>query len=244
MDQSLTQNEIKMNLHNRTDITKTITFFLLGMLLLGAISDLAAQEKSCVVKHPAISGTYSGDCKDGFADGRGVAEGTDKYFGQFRNGMPHGKGTYTWADGSYYIGHFQYGLKDGKGKLVRKDSTLNGYWKADRYVGEKLVPPYQITRSVSITRSTFKKISGSNNQIRIRFIRGGVENIDIIDFSLAHDSGEQFRLGQSYGIQNSQFPLGVIVRFRAWNYFHSAQFEANFEFTINEPANWEVNVSY
>ena len=158
--------------------------------------------------------------------------------------MPHGRGTYTWADGSYYIGQFQNGFKDGKGKLVRKDSTFNGFWKGDRYVGEKLIPPYQITRSVSITRSSFKKLTGSNNFIRIRFTRGGAENLDIIDFSLAHDSGEQYRIGQSYGIQNSQFPLGVIVRFKAWNYFHSAQFEANFEFTINEPANWEVNVSY
>lgn len=233
-----------MNLHNRAFFLKKLAFLLSAMLFSGAVSDLPAQEKSCVVKHPALSGNYSGDCKNGFADGRGVAEGTDKYFGQFRNGMPHGKGTYTWADGSYYIGHFQNGLKEGKGKLVRKDSSITGIWKADRYVGEKLVPPYQINRSVSITRSTFKKLAGSGNYIRIKFTRGGVENIDIIDFSLAHDSGEQYRIGQSYGIQNSQFPLGVIVRFRAWNYFHSAQFEANFEFTINEPANWEVNVSY
>ncbi|NMC37610.1 MAG: hypothetical protein GYA41_04735 [Bacteroidales bacterium] len=233
-----------MNRRDKAIYTQTITFFLAGMLLFGTIAGLSAQEKSCVVKHPALSGKYSGDCRNGFADGRGVAEGTDKYFGQFRNGLPHGKGTYTWADGSYYIGQFQNGLKDGRGKLVNKDSTLTGFWKEDRYVGEKIISPYQITRSVSITRSTFKKLAGSGNYIRIRFTRGGVENIDIIDFSLAHDSGEQYRIGQSYGIQNSQFPLTIIVRFRAWNYFHSAQFEANFEFTINEPANWEVNVSY
>ena len=205
---------------------------------------LNAQENACVVKHPGISDKYSGDCRNGLADGRGVAEGTDKYFGQFREGLPHGKGTYTWSNGMYYEGQWMYGLKEGKGKLVYKDSTVSGYWKADKYVGDKLISPYNIIRSISIVRSTFKKLPGSGNYIRMRFTRGGVENADIIDFSIANDSGEQYRLGPSYGIQNSQFPLNVIIRFRAWNYFHTAQFEANFEFTINEPGNWEVQISY
>jgi len=78
----------------------------------------------------------------------------------------------------------------------------------------------------------------------LRFTRGGIENADIIDLSLANDSGEQFRLGPSYGIENPQFPLEVIVRFRAWNNFHSTQYDADFEFVINEPGNWEIVVTY
>ncbi len=226
-----------------TNLRKLLHTIIIGIYL-ASLSSINAQEKGCVVNHPALTGKYTGDCKNGLAEGRGVAEGMDKYYGQFRNGLPHGKGTYTWADGTYYEGHFQYGLKDGKGKMVLKDSVLTGYWKADKYVGPRLIPPYEITRSISIVRTNFKKLPGSNNYVRIHMVRGGQENIDLIDFSIAHDSGEQFRLGPSYGIQNSQFPLGIIIRFRAWNYFHTAQFEGNFEFTINEPANWDVQISY
>ena len=225
------------------NLRKLLHVILTGIFLT-SFSLINAQESGCIVKHPGLSGKYSGDCKNGLASGRGVAEGVDKYYGQFRNGLPHGKGTYTWIDGTYYEGQFQNGLKDGKGKMVYNDSTITGYWKADRYMGERLIPPYEITRSISVVRTNFKKLPGKNNYIRIRMSRGGSENIDLIDFSLANDSGEQYRLGPSYGIQNSQFPLGIIIRFRAWNYFHTAQFEGNFEFTINEPANWDVQIHY
>jgi hypothetical protein len=211
-------------------------------LAAGFFSD--AQEKTCEVKHPGIAGTYSGDCRNGLANGRGVAQGIDKYYGQFRDGLPHGKGTYTWQDGTYYEGQWQYGMKEGKGKLVSKDSSLSGYWRSDKYVGEKLVPPYRITRSMSVVRSSFSRLPGPSNFVKIKFIRGGLENADIIDLSIANDSGEQYRIGPSYGIQNSMFPLEVIIRFRFWNYFHTAQSDAYFDFVINEPATWDVTISY
>ncbi len=206
---------------------------------------IGAQEKDCIVKLPAISGKYSGGCKNGLAEGRGTALGIDKYYGQFNKGLPHGKGTYLWADGTYYEGQWNNGLKDGKGRMVYKqDSVVSGYWKYDKYVGEEIKQPYRITRSLYILRSSFTKLPGTINSVRMKFKRGGVENADILDFSLAYDSGEQFRLGTGYGIQNPQFPLEVIVRFRAWNYSHSTQYDANFEFVINESGNWEVVVSY
>ncbi len=242
-DRNNYSNLLKMNVHNGADLRKAAIAFIAGFLIL-TVSELTAQEKPCVVRHPALSEKYSGDCKNGLANGKGAAEGIDKYIGQFRNGLPNGRGTYIWADGTHYTGQFKDGLKDGKGTLVHRDSTVTGYWKEDRYIGKNLVPPYQITRSISITRTSFKKLPGTGNYIRIKFIRGGSENVDILDFSLAHDSGEQYRLGQSYGIQNALFPLAVIIRFKAWNLFHTAQYEANFEFTINEPATWEVTVNY
>jgi hypothetical protein len=212
--------------------------FSVVFLLSGSI--IIAQEKACEVKMPSISGKYSGDCKNGLAHGRG----SDKYYGQFIKGLPDGKGTYTWADGTYYEGQWKDGMKEGKGKMVYADSTVTGYWKMDRFVGEKLTQPYKITRSISVARSSFTKLTGTNNFIRLKFTRGGIENADITDFSLAYTSGDEFRMGPSYGIQHCQFPLDVIVRFRAWNYFHTTQFDVNFEFTINEAADWEVVVSY
>jgi hypothetical protein len=203
-----------------------------------------AQDKDCIVKLPEISGTYSGDCKNGLAEGRGEAVGIDKYNGQFNDGLPDGKGTYTWADGTYYEGQWKNGLKEGKGKMVYKDSTVLGYWKNNKYVGEKLISPYNIIRTMSVARSSFTKLPGANNNVTIKLARGGNENTDISDFTIAYSSGSEYYSGSSVGIQNAIFPLDVNVRFRAWNNFHTAQYDVLFEFVINEKATWDVIISY
>jgi hypothetical protein len=217
---------------------------MLAAFLFSAGFYVNAQDKDCIVKLPGISGTYSGDCKNGLAEGRGVAQGIDKYYGQFKDGLPDGKGTYTWADGTYYEGQWKNGLKEGKGKTVYRDSTVSGYWKYDKYVGEELIPPYKITRSISVARSSFSRLAGTNNYITIKLRRGGNENTDISDFSIAYSSGTEYYLGSSIGVQNAVFPLDVIIRFRAWNNFHTVQYDVLFEFTINEPATWDVIISY
>jgi hypothetical protein len=217
---------------------------MFAIILFAAGLYLNAQDTGCIVKLPGISGTYSGGCKNGLAEGRGVAQGTDKYYGQFNDGLPEGKGTYTWADGTYYEGQWKNGLKDGKGKMVYKDSTVSGYWKYDKYVGEKLIPSYQITRSISVARSSFTRLPGANNYVTIKLVRGGNENADISDFSIAYSSGTEYYLGTSIGIQNAIFPLNVVIRFRAWNNFQTAQYDVLFEFVINEPATWNVVISY
>ena len=229
----------------RTMINKGKVLKYIIVIILTAGFHVKAQEKNCIVKITGISGTYSGGCKNGLAEGRGTAQGIDKYYGQFRQGFPYGKGTYIWANGTYYEGQWKNGMKDGKGRMVyRQDSVIQGYWKDDKYVGEKITQPYRVTRSLYIVRSSFNKLPGTINSVRLRFFRGGLENADIIDLSLAHDSGEEFRLGPSYGIENTKFPLEVIVRFRAWNNFHSTQYDADFEFEINDPGTWEVTVTY
>ncbi|MDZ7635813.1 MAG: hypothetical protein U5L72_15815 [Bacteroidales bacterium] len=42
--------------------------------------------------------------KRGLVDGAGEALGTDHYQCSFKKGLPHGKGTYAYADGSLYEG--------------------------------------------------------------------------------------------------------------------------------------------
>jgi hypothetical protein len=217
---------------------------MLAVILFAAGFYINVQDKGCIVKLPGISGTYSGDCKNGLAEGRGVAQGMDKYYGQFNDGLPDGKGTYTWADGTYYEGQWKNGLKEGKGKMVYKDSTVSGYWKYDKYVGEKLIPPYKITRSMSVARSSFTRLPGANNYVTIKLTRGGNENADISDFTIAYSSGVEYYKGSTIGIQNAIFPLDVTVKFRAWNNFHTAQYDVHFEFVINEPATWDVIISY
>ena len=58
----------------------------------------------------------------------------DKYEGEFKNGMHHGKGTYTWGSGpnkgDRYVGEFKDGNWNGKGTYTFKDGRkLVGEWK-------------------------------------------------------------------------------------------------------------------
>lgn len=198
------------------------------------------QGSTCKVIPASISGSYSGGCKRGLAQGKGISKGTDTYEGQFNRGLPDGIGTYTWANGSVYEGEFKKGLKDGNGRLVTPDSTITGVWKDDVYAGKKVIPPYVINSTLSVARSTITKQIGSIPGIRLRLMMGGLDNSQVEDFSLAYDSGDEFRMGPIYGIQNTIFPLRVYVRYRTWNQFHTTQYNVFFDFTINEPGTWEV----
>lgn len=33
----------------------------------------------------------------------------NEYSGEWRDGLPHGKGTYKWNNGNIYIGNFEFG---------------------------------------------------------------------------------------------------------------------------------------
>jgi hypothetical protein len=52
----------------------------------------------------------------------------DPYVGQWKDGLPDGQGTYTWADGEKYVGEWKDGLPDGLGTFT----TPDGF----KYVGE------------------------------------------------------------------------------------------------------------
>lgn len=98
----------------------------------------------CKVELTSIAGEYYGDCKKGFADGKGESKGKHRYIGFFKNGLPNGKGEYYFNDSTYYSGNFQDGIKEGKGEMHYKfsgkaDSVLKGYWSADEYRGTKYV---------------------------------------------------------------------------------------------------------
>jgi hypothetical protein len=201
-----------------------------------------AQLSTCKVVMPSISGTYSGGCKRGLAHGKGTAQGIDFYEGQFVKGLPSGKGTYKWKDGPYYEGEWKNGVREGKGKMVYQDSLVTGYWKNDKYIGEELIAPYQITRSMNIARATIIK-SGSVDGVRILLLQAGSDNISVENFSLAYSSGSEYRSGRMYGIQNVLFPLDVKLKYLIWNKMRTGKNEVIFEFTINEPGAWEVTLN-
>jgi hypothetical protein len=96
--------------------------------------------KACKVELKDINETYAGECKNGFANGKGEAKGVHRYVGIFKNGLPNGKGIYYYNNSVYYTGNFQDGLKEGKGETHylregKPDSVVKGYWSGDVYRG-------------------------------------------------------------------------------------------------------------
>ena len=62
--------------------------------------------------------------------------GNDFYTGECKNGKPHGKGTYIWADGTSYDGEWKDGKRHGEGKYTFADGYYIGKWIEDEQEGD------------------------------------------------------------------------------------------------------------
>jgi 1-phosphatidylinositol-4-phosphate 5-kinase len=61
----------------------------------------------------------------------------DTFTGGLRDDLPHGFGTYTWADGSRYEGDWDEGVRTGRGVYVWPSaSRYEGEWLAGRMHGQ------------------------------------------------------------------------------------------------------------
>jgi len=73
---------------------------------------------------------YFGQFKDGLRNGQGTYTWRtgDEYVGEWKDGKQHGHCTYIYANQSRYVGEFKNGLKNGQGTFTWHDG--------DEYVGE------------------------------------------------------------------------------------------------------------
>jgi hypothetical protein len=208
--------------------------------LLTAGCVIYAQNNDCKVNVSGLAGSYTGGCKNGLAHGKGIAQGTDHYEGQFNKGLPDGKGTYRWASGVFYEGEWKNGLREGQGKMVYPDSVVTGYWKGDQYLGKKPVAPYKIITSISVARYTISKSADKMYGVKLRIMQGGLDNISIEDFSMAYDNGHEYKNGYYYGIENEKFPMSLKIKYRSWNQLMTSQYNVIFEVEIFEPGCWNI----
>jgi hypothetical protein len=115
---------------------------------------------------------------------------------------------------------------------------------ADPDIGmqHKYSPPYSILTSRYVARSILKRSINHNNGVRIKILLNGMDNTDIEDFSMEYDSGNEYRMGNTYGIENSFLPLYVKVTYRTWNTFHAVQSDVIYEFVVYCPGTWDVTI--
>ncbi len=219
---------------------------LLYLVILLSGSIIYAQD-DCKVLIPELSGTYTGGCKKGLAHGKGLAMGIDSYEGRFTKGLPNGLGKYTWEDGTRYEGYWSKGVRDGKGTMTYpragEDSIVAGIWNDDEYMGKEIIPPYRITRTQGIVRSSIRKVNEVGSGFSLTLYLAGRFNTDIESFFIDADNGEEFVSGRKHGIENATAPYSVSIKYRVWNTMHSQQHEVFFDFTINEPGTFEVSIT-
>jgi hypothetical protein len=103
-------------------------------------------------------------------------------------------------------------------------------------------PPYRILTSRYVARSALRRSICHNNGVRIKILLNGMDNTEIEDFSMEHDSGNEYRMGNYFGIENSSLPLYVKITYRSWNTFHAVQSDVTYEFVIYYPGTWDVTI--
>lgn len=127
---------------------KRISFLKQALPLAGAALLLAAPTLSTAQNNPPLTASvsckvfdadlqasYEGGCKDGLAEGRGVARGPGGvyYNGEFRAGTKTGQGRKVYSNGDVYNGGWLHDLREGRGSYVHGELSP---WRGDRYEGE------------------------------------------------------------------------------------------------------------
>lgn len=194
---------------------------------------------------PQIAGNYEGKCKNGFANGKGTATGTDRYEGTFSKGLPNGVGTYTWSDGGNYTGEWIEGRRHGIGIYVKRsngnDSILDGLWQNDEYKGPRPEKP-KVTNSYSVDRYNFKKAQTAANRVMIDIFQNGARNKKVTNFLISSSSGQDLSYGFLYGFDNVVFPVTIKLSYTTSNKLNSAALNVRFDFIIYEPGDWTVEL--
>jgi len=224
---------------------KRVFFLILSSILLLGFNTSFSQEP-CKVLKPEIGEKYEGKCKKGLAQGKGIAEGKDKYIGRFKDGLPNGKGKYIWSTGEVYEGEWKDGKRDGEGTFSYKingvDSVKYGIWQNDLFV-KKIVPnPYKIIKTSSVARYSVSRM-GDGNQVVFSIMQNGKASDAYSNPLFSPSSGTPMDLGRKQGFENIVFPFTCKMTFSMPNSLGTSTNNVEFEIEITEPGFWEIVIT-
>lgn len=218
---------------------------LFNILLLGITKTFSQEIESTKVLLSPISISYKGDTKDGVANGKGVAKGEDTYTGEFKNGLPDGKGKYTYKNGNSFTGFFSNGLKNGKGvfnySINGNSFTQKGYWLKGDYAGpSNPEESYHVSLITGIDSYSINKMEGHENNIIFAVTKGETKYVPS-DFTIKLSSGQYQTMGKNLLLFNYNLPINCEIYFTVKNSGQNQQ--CCFTFEILKPGKYEVLVS-
>ncbi|RPH34189.1 MAG: hypothetical protein EHM93_02200 [Bacteroidales bacterium] len=218
---------------------------LVAILLILSINCKLISQETCKVLKTEIASKYEGKCKKGLANGKGVAEGKDKFEGTFKNGLPHGYGRYVFASGEVYEGKWKDGKKEGEGKLFYKkdgiDSVKIGVWENDLYVRRITPPSYKVIRATAVGRYSIRRIK-DGNRVLVTLLQSSNTNSTVSNLVFSPSSGTETEVGSYKGFENIVFPFRCKVTYSTQNLIRTANYDVSFEFEINQEGEWEIKI--
>jgi hypothetical protein len=117
---------------------KVKLYIILGLIVSVCLLTLTGCSSEQTVDHDG--GTYTGKVKDGLPHGKGTWTRVDgqKYVGEFKDGMRYGKGTWTANSGDEYVGEWKADFMHGQGTFTfgRGFGTSRLMESRVKYVGE------------------------------------------------------------------------------------------------------------
>lgn len=235
----------------------THSIILFVCIFFPGINFLYAQDSTqlCKVELPSLVGKYTGECKNGFANGKGEAWGLQHYVGLFKKGLPDGKGIYNYTDSMYYSGKFQDGIREGKGEMhyLRQgmpDSTIKGYWSADEFRGDKYIT-YKFEKHGEFENFQFRPSPESGNTVTIEIqTTTGAPDGRQINFQGSHGyvltlsdlistSGDNIRRVASYIKTRSTTVTYELTKFPA-SFLAILSDGQQISFDLYKAASWEI----
>ena len=242
-----------------------ITGCLVLSMVLSATTQAWSQDCSVLLKE--ISTNYKGECKGGFASGKGEATGNGyTYQGEFKKGYPDGEGALTLPDGTVFKSEWKKGMIWGYGELTAKDGSVKkGYWKGNItdfiYVGvdKDYLLGYKILDTQFMDNATieFVKNKESLDKLVIQIYENHIRRIDHFEI-LGITSGVIHQVVNNNGrltadIINISFPLTMQIRYILPYGTQDTKLmggEDNLfsprvlRFTIVEPGLWTVTITH
>jgi hypothetical protein len=234
-----------MNKQTRNHAFTTFFKILFSFFLIGAIT-LPAQaqpvkRKSCKVKIKELEGEFDGYCLKGLAHGEGMAKGEHTYKGEFKKGLPHGTGVYTYTEGSRYEGEFKNGMRHGKGKMFKMgQEPVYGQWKNDEMIRELFEEDYKVIIQRNVTAIRARVQDTRKNRIEFFFNRGAnIEQMDIVS-----QSGQLFQDNNLFRLEDVIFPEKIRMNYKVWDKLMSTQSDVLIDIEFTSPGNWRLDITH